>query len=128
MSAKKKRVVTTPGPTGKKKAPAKPAAAPTREIKSPPASASASVPVAKKYSALDAAAQVLRESGQPLSCPKLIQQMAARGYWSSPKGKTPSATLYAALMREVKGKGEAARFVKTGPGKFALRAASSSSR
>jgi hypothetical protein len=64
---------------------------------------------------------VLRESGQPLSCPELIAQMAAKGYWSSPKGKTPSSTLYAALMREVQLKGAASRFVKTGPGRFAYR-------
>ena len=77
--------------------------------------------MAKKPSALDAAALVLRESGRPLSCPELIQQMAATGIWSSPKGKTPAATLYAALMREVQRKGDAARFVKTGPGRFAYR-------
>jgi hypothetical protein len=37
---------------------------------------------------------VLRESGQPMSCSELIAQMAAKGYWSSPQGKTPAATLY----------------------------------
>ena len=47
--------------------------------------------------------------------------MAAKGYWTSPKGKTPSSTLYAALMREVQQKGKASRFVKTGPGRFAYR-------
>jgi hypothetical protein len=48
--------------------------------------------------------------------------MSAKGYWSSPKGKTPSSTLYAALAREIKLKGAAARFVKTGPGTFAFQA------
>jgi hypothetical protein len=47
--------------------------------------------------------------------------MAAKGYWSSPKGKTPSSTLYAAIAREVKLKGAASRFIKTGPGRFAYR-------
>jgi L-serine deaminase len=79
----------------------------------------------KKYSALDAAALVLRETGQAMSCPELIAQMADKGYWTSPKGKTPSATLYAAMAREIQLKGEAARFVKTGPGKFAFRAPAS---
>ena len=79
----------------------------------------------KKLSALDAAAQVLRESGQAMTCPELIVQMAAQAYWSSPKGKTPAATLYASLTREIQVKGEASRFVKTGPGKFAYRAAGS---
>ena len=108
MTAKKKRVPAAPATAAKKKPPAKPAAP------SPAKSAAA-----KKYSALDAAALVLRESGQPMSCPELIAQMAAKGYWSSPKGKTPASTLYAALAREVQEKGEASRFVKTGPGRFA---------
>ena len=109
MTAKKKPARATSAPRTKKKTPA----APTPKSAAPGA--------AKKYSALDAAALVLRESGQPLSCPELIAQMAARGYWSSPKGKTPSATLYAALMREVQRKGAASRFAKTGPGRFAYR-------
>ncbi len=83
----------------------------------------ASAPPHKKFSALDAAAQVLRESGQAMTCPELIAQMAAQAYWSSPKGKTPAATLYASLTREIHVKGAASRFVKTGPGKFAYRPA-----
>jgi HB1, ASXL, restriction endonuclease HTH domain len=51
----------------------------------------------KQMSALDAAAKVLTETGQPMSCPELIAAMAAKGYWSSPKGKTPAATLYTAV-------------------------------
>jgi hypothetical protein len=74
-----------------------------------------------KLSALDAAAKVLGESGQALSCPELITAMAAQGYWQSPKGRTPAATLYSALLRELQTKGEQARFVKVGRGKFALR-------
>ena len=75
----------------------------------------------KKTSALNAATRVLQETGQALTCPELITQMAAKGYWTSPQGKTPAATLYAALTREIKLKGAAARFVKTGPGTFAYR-------
>src|SRR5260370_12328687 len=44
----------------------------------------------KKMSALDAAAKVLTETGQPMSCPEVIAAMAAKGYWSSPQGKTPA--------------------------------------
>ena len=73
----------------------------------------------KKMSALDAAAKVLAEAGQPLSCPELIAAMAAKGYWSSPKGKTPAATLYSALTREIMAKGAASRFRKVGRGRFA---------
>jgi hypothetical protein len=54
-----------------------------------------------------------------MSCPELIEAMAARGYWSSPSGKTPAATLYAAIAREIQAKAAAARFTRSGPGKFA---------
>ena len=36
----------------------------------------------KKLSALDAAAKVLAETGQPMSCKELIEAMAQKGYWS----------------------------------------------
>ena len=79
-----------------------------------------SAPVGK-LSALDAAAKLLGETGQAMSCQELITAMAAKGYWSSPKGRTPASTLYSALLRELQTKGEQARFVKAGRGKFALR-------
>jgi HB1/ASXL restriction endonuclease-like protein with HTH domain len=119
MTAKKKR--TSPDPAQKKKTPAKGPAPSTSERVSLPAAAKAAKAAPSKSSALDAAARVLRESGQPMSCPELIEQMAAKGYWSSPKGKTPSSTLYAALTREIRLKGEASRFIKIGPGRFAHR-------
>ena len=75
----------------------------------------------KKTSAIDAAARVLAEAGKPMGCKELIGAMAASGYWSSPGGKTPAATLYSAILREIDTKGDAARFVKTGRGTFALR-------
>ena len=118
MTAKKKRPTSDPAPTGKKKKASKPQAAPTPEASRAPATAPAAP---HKYSALDAAALVLRDNDRPMSCPELIEQMAAQGYWSSPKGKTPASTLYAALMREVQQKGKESRFVKTGPGRFAYR-------
>jgi hypothetical protein len=121
MTAKKKRTPVTSASSSKKKAPAKSPALPTPESKSSGAPAPTGAPAPKKYRALEAAAQVLRETGRPMSCPELIEQMAAKGYWSSPKGKTPASTLYAALMREVQLKGEASRFVKTGPGRLAYR-------
>ena len=120
MTAKKKRASSNPSSNPRRKSPAKRPTASTTTPKSPPAAATpAAAP--PKYSALDAAAQVLRETGQPMSCPELIVQMAARGYWRSPKGKTPASTLYAAMAREVKLKGNASRFTKTGPGRFAYR-------
>jgi hypothetical protein len=73
---------------------------------------------AKKLSALDAAAKVLAETGTAMNCQELIQVMADKGLWTSPGGKTPAATLYAAIHLEQKKKGAAARFRKTDRGKF----------
>src|SRR5262249_33721923 len=75
----------------------------------------------KKLSALDAAAQVLAGASAPLNCQEMIDAMAAQGLWSSPAGKTPAATLYSALLRELQTKGDQSRFVKAERGKFALR-------
>jgi hypothetical protein len=72
----------------------------------------------KKASCLDAAARVLAEAGQPMNCQETIDAMAAKGYWTSPGGKTPAATLYSAILRELTHKGSDARFVKTERGKF----------
>ena len=75
----------------------------------------------KRMSALDAAAKVLGESGTAMTCPELIAAMQAKGYWSSPAGKTPAATLYSAIQREIAVKGSESRFKKTAPGHFAAR-------
>jgi hypothetical protein len=77
----------------------------------------------KKLSALDAAARVLAEAGSALSCQEMIAAMAAKGYWTSPGGKTPWATLYSAILRELATKGANARFVKTQRGQFACTGA-----
>ena len=75
-------------------------------------------PKPKRVSALDAAAQVLADSDQPLRAKEMIEAMAERGLWSSPNGKTPEATLYAAILREISTKGDAARFRKVERGQF----------
>ena len=75
-----------------------------------------------KMSALDAAAKVLAEEGRPMTAKELIEAMSAKGYWTSPGGKTPEATLSASLGTEINKKGDASRFAKAAPGKFALRA------
>ncbi len=78
-------------------------------------------PKSKKVSALDAAAKVLGEQGRAMNCPELIEEMSRKGYWSSPNGATPHATLYAAIAREIKVKGKDARFVKAERGQFAAK-------
>jgi len=80
-----------------------------------------SKPKEKKTSALDAAAKVLGESDNPLNAKELIEQMSEKGYWTSPGGKTPHATLSAAIAREIKVKGDESRFEKVDRGKFGLK-------
>ena len=77
-------------------------------------------PDAELQEDLLAAARVLSESKQAMTCPELIAAMAAQGYWTSPAGKTPQPTLHAALTREIKIKKDQSRFRKTERGKFTL--------
>ena len=49
----------------------------------------------------------------------MIKEVVAKGLWSSPAGKTPDATLYSAVIREIGAKGKDARFKKTARGRFA---------
>ena len=77
----------------------------------------------KKLSALDAAAKLLAENGEPMNCQEMIKGMAEKGYWTSPGGQTPHATLYASILRELRTKGAEARFRKTERGKFAANPA-----
>lgn len=104
--ASKKPAPKAPRAKGTKSAPAK-KAKPARNAKP------------KKLSALDAAARILAASKEPLNAKQLIDAMAAKGLWTSPGGKTPAATLYSAIIREVSTKGKEARFKKTDRGHFA---------
>ena len=79
-------------------------------------------PKEKRLSALDAAARVLAEAGEPLNTKQMIDAMSAKGYWASPGGKTPHATLYSAILREINAKGKEARFAKVERGQFAANA------
>ncbi len=92
-----------------KKAPSKPAAG----------RKSAAKKALQTMSALDAAAKLLSELKRPLRCGEMIEQMAAQGYRKLPGGKTPAATLHAAITREINIKGPDARFKKTDRGLFA---------
>ena len=96
-----------------------PAAAETKPAKKAKA---AKEPKAKKVGALDAAAQVLAASSEPMNCKQLIEAMAAKKLWTSPGGKTPHATLYSAIIREIGVKGKDSRFVKKDRGQFTAKA------
>ncbi len=73
----------------------------------------------KRMSGLDAAAQVLGEAQKPLSAGQMVERMLAKNLWST-GGKTPAATIYAAIIREIATRGDASRFRKVERGKFAL--------
>src|ERR1700730_11264162 len=72
-----------------------------------------------QLSCLNAAAKVLAEKGEPMNCKEMIEAMATKGYWTTPGGKTPHATLYSSIAREIRDKGKDSRFKKSERGKFA---------
>jgi hypothetical protein len=122
MTTKKttaKKTTTKKATSGKrapaKKAPAKGTTAKKAAAKKTPAKATE-----KKLSAIDAAAKVLGESKEPLNTKEMVEAMSAKKYWTSPGGKTPHATLYSAILREIQKKGDDARFRKVERGRFTL--------
>jgi len=76
--------------------------------------------VAEKLSQIAAAERVLADASEPMTCKAMVEAMAAKGIWNSPGGKTPEATLYASLLRQIKTKGKEARFKKVARGQFDL--------
>ncbi len=72
-----------------------------------------------KLSGLDAAAQILAKAKEPMGCKDIVEQTIGKELWS-PGGKTPQATLYAAIIREIAKKGKDARFKKIARGRFQL--------
>jgi hypothetical protein len=112
MTAKTKTTKQTPSNKGRKTPPA-------AKIKAAKKAASSKASPAAKLSAIAAAARVLAETGREMTCPELIEAMAAKRYWTSPGGKTPASTLYASIYQEIKSKGKDSRFKKTERGKFA---------
>ncbi|MCZ2095635.1 MAG: winged helix-turn-helix domain-containing protein [Anaerolineae bacterium] len=79
------------------------------------------LPADKPMSGLDAAAKVLADAGEPMRAKAIVDAMIGGGLWKS-GGKTPHATIYAAMIREIAAKGDAARFRKTDRGLFAYNA------
>ena len=98
-----------------------PATKPTRTRK-PKADVEPTV-AKSSLSQLDAAVKVLEEATEAMTTKAMIEVMAAKGYWTSPGGKTPHATLYSAILRELQSKGDTGRFIKTDRGHFKLRSA-----
>ena len=72
-------------------------------------------------SLLDAAAHILSlGTGDAMRCQDIVDLAAERKLWTPRAGKTPANTLYAAISREIKTKGDASRFRKAQRGKFEL--------
>lgn len=108
--------------TTKKEALEAKAGDPTPKEEKPAKGKKTKEPKAKKLSAIDAAAQILAASKEPMNAKEMIEAMTAQALWTSPGGKTPHATLYSAIIREIAVKGKDARFTKTERGKFAAKA------
>ncbi len=120
MSRKKSsRKQTQPQPVKAKARRHKKAATPKANATTPKAKAS-SEQKPKRVSALDAAAMVLKKAGKPMHVQELIAAMAGQQLWTSPGGKTPHATLYAAMVREARDRQGEARFRKVDRGQFAF--------
>ena len=73
----------------------------------------------RRPSGLDAAVQVLAEAKTPLTAAEMVKRMLEGKLWQT-SGKTPAATIYAAIIREIAAKGRDARFDKVERGKFVL--------
>jgi hypothetical protein len=69
---------------------------------------------------VDAAILVLHEAGnKAMGTKAIVEVITAKGIWKS-NGKTPAATLYSSILREIQKKGSEARFKKVDRGQFAL--------
>ncbi len=74
----------------------------------------------KRLGILDVAVQILANATDPMGCKDIVEKAIAEGLWST-KGKTPHATLYAAITREIQAKGDDTRFEKVERGRFRAR-------
>ena len=109
------KLMAKPKPAKAKKA--KPSPAPEPEPSAPVESPRVETHQAGKTSGLDAAYQVLRLAGQAMSVGDVVSKMLADGMWQT-GGKTPAATIYSAIIREIKTKGSDSRFRKAARGQF----------
>jgi hypothetical protein len=108
---------TKSAPKPKPAAPGKPA---TKGEPARPAGSKRPGPQRSGLGGLDAAATVLTGAVKPMNCKQLVAQMLTRKLWST-RGKTPAATIGAALARDITAKKDQSRFRKAGRGLFALR-------
>jgi hypothetical protein len=74
----------------------------------------------RRVGILDAAARILAEAKAPMGCKEIVEQAMAAKLWTT-SGRTPHATLYSAIIREIAKKGADARFEKVDRGRFRIR-------
>ena len=75
---------------------------------------------AKKLSLINAALEVLKEDDASLTTKQMVDAAKSRNLWTPGEGKTPEQTLYSAIAREIKAKGEDSRFKLVTKGHFKL--------
>ena len=73
----------------------------------------------KRLGLVDAAIQVMKAAGKPMNCQEVVKAILEQKLWES-AGKTPAATLYSSILRDIQKKGAEARFKKVERGQFAL--------
>ena len=104
-----------------------PAPVPAGKDKKPKAAVTTKEKKDRKPSGLDAAVTILAEAGKPMNCGDIVKRMLETGLWKT-NGKTPAATIYAAIIREIAVKGGKSRFRKTERGHFELTPAGIAAR
>ena len=119
MSKKTKNTKTAKKPAKKTKKVITDSAEAFREAGSAPKKKSPRKKRDGKMSGLDAAAKVLTDAGEPLNAKTMVDRAIEQGLWTT-NGKTPAATIYAAIIREIAQKGDASRFAKAERGKFKI--------
>jgi hypothetical protein len=73
----------------------------------------------KRVGLVDAAIQVMKAAGKPMNCKDIVKVILEKKLWET-TGKTPDATLYSSILRDIQKKGAEARFKKVDRGQFAL--------
>jgi len=68
----------------------------------------------------EAAIQVLHEAGKPLRVEELVKRILDKELWH-PGGKTPAASIEAALIMDMQRKGDSSTFVRVAPRTYGLR-------
>jgi hypothetical protein len=82
----------------------------------------AATSTATRMSLVDAAIQIMKEVDEPMNTKRMVELVSERDLWQPSRGgKTPHATLYSAILREIRDKGDDSRFEKVERGKFTLK-------